>query len=194
MPHVRLEQRDGGYAVVWLQREPVNTMDLTFWRELAAALQQAEADPSVRGLIFASGLKRNVFTAGNDIKELYAPLTSLARRAAARATCGPGLGAGRCARRARPAGGLPFAWPAWTNPGSAAGRERRARACRLRATPASGAGTASSGWSRTSSWRGCTARRWSPSRPFVAPARPAGAACRCAATCALCRKARATSV
>ncbi len=96
MPHVRLEQRDGGYAVVWLQREPVNTMDLTFWRELAAALQQAEADPALRGLIFASGLKRNVFTAGNDIKELYAPLTSLARRAAARATCGPGLGAGCC--------------------------------------------------------------------------------------------------
>jgi hypothetical protein len=34
----------------------------------------------VRGVIFASGLQREVFTAGNDIKELYAPQTSIARR------------------------------------------------------------------------------------------------------------------
>lgn len=79
MPHVRTERRDSGYAIIWLQREPVNTMDLAFWRELAQALADAEADPAVRGLIFASGLKRNVFTAGNDIKELYAPLTSMER-------------------------------------------------------------------------------------------------------------------
>ena len=79
MPHVRTERRDGGFAVVWLQREPVNTMDLTFWKELSAALAAAEADPSVRGLIFASALQRSVFTAGNDIKELYAPGTSFER-------------------------------------------------------------------------------------------------------------------
>ena len=79
MPHVRTERRDGGFAIVWLQREPVNTMDLAFWKELAAALAAAEADPSVRGLIFASALKRDVFTAGNDIKELYAPGTSFER-------------------------------------------------------------------------------------------------------------------
>ena len=79
MPHVRMERREGGFAIVWLQREPVNTMDLAFWKELAAALAAAEADPSVRGLIFASALKRNVFTAGNDIKELYAPGTSFER-------------------------------------------------------------------------------------------------------------------
>ena len=35
---------------------------------------------AVRGVIFASGLKRDVFTAGNDIKELYAPQTSRSRR------------------------------------------------------------------------------------------------------------------
>lgn len=33
----------------------------------------------VRGAIFASGLQREVFTAGNDIKELFAPLTSQER-------------------------------------------------------------------------------------------------------------------
>lgn len=36
---------------------------------------------TVRGVIFASGLQREVFTAGNDIKELYAPQTSIARHA-----------------------------------------------------------------------------------------------------------------
>ncbi len=30
-------------------------------------------------MIFASGLRRDVFTAGNDIKELFAPLTSRER-------------------------------------------------------------------------------------------------------------------
>ena len=42
---------------------------------LEAVLCQQE----VRGVIFASGLKREVFTAGNDIKELYAPQTSMSR-------------------------------------------------------------------------------------------------------------------
>lgn len=39
-------------------------------------MQQLEADSRVKGVIFASGLKRDVFTAGNDLKELYAPGTS----------------------------------------------------------------------------------------------------------------------
>lgn len=30
----------------------------------------------MRGVIFTSGLQRDVFTAGNDLAELYAPLTS----------------------------------------------------------------------------------------------------------------------
>lgn len=62
-----------------LCREPVNTMNLAFWRQLAAVLDELEGDPAVRGAIFCSGLKRDVFTAGNDINELYAPLTSHAR-------------------------------------------------------------------------------------------------------------------
>ena len=31
-------------------------------------LEALEADPAVRGVIWASGLKRDVFTAGNDLK------------------------------------------------------------------------------------------------------------------------------
>ena len=33
----------------------------------------------VRGVIFTSGLAREIFTAGNDLAELYAPKTSLER-------------------------------------------------------------------------------------------------------------------
>ena len=33
----------------------------------------------VHGVIFASGLRRSVFTAGNDIAELYAPKTTWKR-------------------------------------------------------------------------------------------------------------------
>lgn len=54
-------------------------------------------EQAVRGVIFASGLKREVFTAGNDIKELYAPQTSKSRcgQQSARAWCL--LGASFCA-------------------------------------------------------------------------------------------------
>lgn len=34
---------------------------------------------SVKGVIICSGLKRDLFTAGNDLKELYAPNTSMER-------------------------------------------------------------------------------------------------------------------
>lgn len=77
---LRVERRPAeGYALIVLCREPVNTMNLAFWQQLASTLDELEADPSVRGVIFASGLKRDVFTAGNDINELYAPLTSRER-------------------------------------------------------------------------------------------------------------------
>jgi len=39
-------------------------------------LDECEASPQIRGIIFSSGLKRNVFTAGNDLNSLYAPLTT----------------------------------------------------------------------------------------------------------------------
>ena len=82
-----------GVAVVSLRREPVNTMDTAFWEELLSVLDELEASfskssssssssspssppPRVRAAIFSSGLQRDVFTAGNDVKELYAPMTS----------------------------------------------------------------------------------------------------------------------
>ncbi|KAI3425765.1 hypothetical protein D9Q98_007740 [Chlorella vulgaris] len=73
---LRVERRKGAYALVVLCREPVNTMNLSFWQQLTAVLDELEADPAMRGIIFCSGLRRDVFTAGNDINELYAPLTS----------------------------------------------------------------------------------------------------------------------
>ena len=76
--YLRVERREG-YAAVVLCREPVNTMNLAFWQQLTATLDELEADPAVRGALFCSGLRRDVFTAGNDINELYAPLTSAER-------------------------------------------------------------------------------------------------------------------
>ena len=66
----------GSVAIVTLQREPVNTMNLAMWEQLLDTLGTLEANPRVRGVIFQSGLQRDVFTAGNDILELYAPKTS----------------------------------------------------------------------------------------------------------------------
>ncbi len=77
--YVTIEKKSGGYAILTINREPVNSMNLDLWRQLATALDALEADPSVRGVIFQSGLKKDVFTAGNDLMELYAPQTSAER-------------------------------------------------------------------------------------------------------------------
>ena len=45
---VRIERGKGATAVVWLEREPVNSMSLEFWRALADALSALERDPKVR--------------------------------------------------------------------------------------------------------------------------------------------------
>ena len=73
---VHVDVRPGGYAIVTLTKEPVNSLDLDAWQQLEQALDRLEQDPSVSGVIFASGLKRDVFSAGNDIMELYAPKVS----------------------------------------------------------------------------------------------------------------------
>lgn len=65
-------ERKQRYAILTLQREPVNTMNLKFWELLTAALDDLEADPSMDGLIITSGLKRDVFTAGMHVKMLTA--------------------------------------------------------------------------------------------------------------------------
>ncbi|KAI8613842.1 ClpP/crotonase-like domain-containing protein [Chytriomyces sp. MP71] len=75
-PFVRIdEKRD--YAIVTIHRGPVNAMNLQMWEELQAALDRIEGNPKMRGLIFCSGLEKDIFTAGNDLSELYAPMTSL---------------------------------------------------------------------------------------------------------------------
>lgn len=77
--YISVEKREGGYVVLSIKREPVNSMNLDLWRQLATHLDELEKDSSVRGVIFRSGLQKDVFTAGNDIMELYAPKTSLER-------------------------------------------------------------------------------------------------------------------
>jgi 3,2-trans-enoyl-CoA isomerase len=107
--HIRLTPPTDadGVVVLTLAREPVNTMDRALWGELATALDSLEAAhaaglkkgggggpastsssspsspaaPFPRALVIESGLARDVFTAGNDIRELYAPGTSAARYA-----------------------------------------------------------------------------------------------------------------
>eukprot|EP00878_Enallax_costatus_P002436 GHUV01002613.1.p1 GENE.GHUV01002613.1~~GHUV01002613.1.p1 ORF type:complete len:269 (+),score=75.03 GHUV01002613.1:1030-1836(+) len=69
-------EKHAGYAVITIAKEPVNSFDAAMWAALHAALKAVEADSSMNGVIICSGLQRDVFTAGNDLKELYAPMTS----------------------------------------------------------------------------------------------------------------------
>ena len=73
---VQVDRKAGGYAIVSLCKEPANTLDFKLWQQLANAIQQLEHDASVRGVVITSGLKRDIFSAGNDIMALYAPKTS----------------------------------------------------------------------------------------------------------------------
>ena len=66
-------------AIVSLRSEPANAMDLQFWSELRDALERVESEPETRACVFLSRLKRDIFTAGNDINELYAPGTTSER-------------------------------------------------------------------------------------------------------------------
>ena len=73
---VRVDKRPGGFAIVSLCKEPANTLDFKLWQQLADTVGQLEQDVSIRGIIIASGLKRDIFSAGNDIQGLYAPKTN----------------------------------------------------------------------------------------------------------------------
>eukprot|EP00798_Chlamydomonas_sp_ICE-L_P011633 gene11633-34342_t len=79
MPSVSVEMKDEGYAVMTLQKEPVNSLDTEMWQALESALDELESNSSVRGLIITSGLKKDIFSAGNDLMELYAPRTTQRR-------------------------------------------------------------------------------------------------------------------
>lgn len=78
-PPVMAERHDGGIVVLTLTSEPVNIMGLAFWKQLLAAFEAAEQDSGVRAVVFQSGLKRPVFTAGLDVTEFFAPKTSRAQ-------------------------------------------------------------------------------------------------------------------
>ena len=67
------------FAIATIKREPVNSMNTALWQQLNAALADIEEDPKMRGLVFRSGLDKDVFTAGNDLFELYAPKSSEAQ-------------------------------------------------------------------------------------------------------------------
>jgi 3,2-trans-enoyl-CoA isomerase len=69
----------GQYGVVTLKNEPVNALNLDVWKQLLTALNKLEQDKSVRGLILQSGITKDIFTAGNDLMELYAPKTTKER-------------------------------------------------------------------------------------------------------------------
>ncbi|GLI69176.1 hypothetical protein VaNZ11_013745 [Volvox africanus] len=78
---VRVDVQASGIAVVTIAKEPVNSMDLAMWVQLDRVLLALEADNSITAIVFTSGLKRDVFSAGNDLMELYAPKTSPERYA-----------------------------------------------------------------------------------------------------------------
>lgn len=66
-------------ATLSIKREPVNSMNMQLWQELQDNLTKLESNPKVRALIITSGLEKNIFTAGNDLLELYAPKTNKER-------------------------------------------------------------------------------------------------------------------
>ncbi|ORX84061.1 ClpP/crotonase [Basidiobolus meristosporus CBS 931.73] len=77
--YVTADIKSDGYAVITIKREPVNSMNMDVWVQLLSALDELENNPKVRGVIFQSGISRPIFTAGNDLLELYAPKTSKER-------------------------------------------------------------------------------------------------------------------
>ncbi|KAJ3279290.1 hypothetical protein HK104_001586 [Borealophlyctis nickersoniae] len=77
--YVQTEIKDNGVAIVTMRRDPVNSMNMDVWEQLLSTLTQLENNKSVRAAVFRSGLSRPVFTAGNDITELYARKTNKER-------------------------------------------------------------------------------------------------------------------
>jgi 3,2-trans-enoyl-CoA isomerase len=59
-------QKRQGYAIISVGKEPVNSFDTAMWQALHAAVQAVEADSSMRGVIIASGLQRDIFTGDQE--------------------------------------------------------------------------------------------------------------------------------
>jgi enoyl-CoA hydratase/carnithine racemase len=64
---VRLEKADG-IGTIWLDRPPMNAINVQVEDELKQAADEAAADPSVRAVVVYGGEK--VFAAGADIKQM----------------------------------------------------------------------------------------------------------------------------
>ena len=73
--YLKIDRRDN-YAVVRMCKEPVNSMNLDLWADLSRCLEYLESQDWCKGFVLTSGLKRPIFTAGNDLKELYVKTTS----------------------------------------------------------------------------------------------------------------------
>ncbi len=59
--------REEGVGIISLNRPPANSYDLTFVRDLSAAIEQASTDEEVRAVIVRSALDK-FFSAGADVK------------------------------------------------------------------------------------------------------------------------------
>ncbi|KAF4315958.1 hypothetical protein BBO99_00007568 [Phytophthora kernoviae] len=70
-PLVLVEKKDK-YAVVRLNRPPVNSLSTALIQELDATIKKLEDDKSMRGMILASS-NQKIFSAGLDIMEMYQP-------------------------------------------------------------------------------------------------------------------------
>ena len=73
-PYLHVERKaakKGSFAVVTIKREPVNSMNRDVWKQLLSTLKELENEKGMRAVVFRSGLKKDVFTAGNDINELF---------------------------------------------------------------------------------------------------------------------------
>ncbi|CAI5745706.1 unnamed protein product [Peronospora destructor] len=68
---VLVEKKDK-YAILRLNRPPVNSLNTALIQELDATIKKLEDDKSVRGLVLASS-NQKVFSAGLDIMEMYQP-------------------------------------------------------------------------------------------------------------------------
>ena len=73
MTTVRITKTQFSYAIVEINNPPVNALTTELWTDLTAALAQCEQDSAIRGIVICSGLEKDIFSAGNDLLELYAP-------------------------------------------------------------------------------------------------------------------------
>ncbi|TDH68480.1 hypothetical protein CCR75_001415 [Bremia lactucae] len=71
---VLVEKKDQ-YAIVRMNRLPVNSLNTALLQELEATIKKLEDDKSVRGMILMSS-NQKVFSAGLDIMEMYRPQPS----------------------------------------------------------------------------------------------------------------------